>query len=140
VLSDRGACEELAAAGVNDRPGVALADAGDVKNHAIEKIINEHHIQTLIAPDGDTRKEPRPARRGGLYDHVRRILTSDAGAQLYLKHQDTSRSSPVTTKDPAAGRTVRARPRPRSGIGDHDRQLASNSLCRGLDRAGVLSR
>jgi transposase len=83
------ACEELAAAGVSERPGVALADAGYWKNDAIEKIINEHHIQTLVAPDADKRKEPRPGRRGGLYDFTRQILASDAGAQLYLKRQGT---------------------------------------------------
>jgi hypothetical protein len=81
------ACEELAAAGVSEHPGVALADAGYWKNDAIEKIVNEHHIQTLIAPDADKRKGPRPGRRGGLYDFTRQILATDAGAQLYLKRQ-----------------------------------------------------
>lgn len=81
------ACRELAAAGVTERPGVVLGDAGYWKNDAIEKIVNEHHIQTLIAPDADKRKGPRPGRRGGLYDHVRRILATDRGAELYLKRQ-----------------------------------------------------
>lgn len=81
------ALEELAAAGVKERPGVALADAGYWLNDAIEKIINEHHIQTLIAPDADKRKGPRPGRRGGLYDHTRQVLATDWGAQLYLKRQ-----------------------------------------------------
>jgi len=81
------ACEEVAAGGVSERPGVALADAGYWKNDAIEKIVNEHHIQTLVAPDADKRKEPRPGRRGGLYDFTRQILATDAGAQLYLKRQ-----------------------------------------------------
>jgi hypothetical protein len=81
------ACRELAAAGVTERPGVVLGDAGYWKNDAIEKVVNEHHIQTLIAPDADKRKGPRPGRRGGLYDHVRRILATEAGAELYLKRQ-----------------------------------------------------
>jgi hypothetical protein len=81
------ACEELQAAGVSEHPGVALADAGYWKNDAIEKIVNEHHIQTLVAPDADKRKGPRPGRRGGLYDFTRQILATDAGAQLYLKRQ-----------------------------------------------------
>ncbi len=71
------ALEELAAAGVSELPGVALADAGYWKNDAIEKIVNKHHIQTLIAPDADKRKGPRPGRRGGLYDHARQILATD---------------------------------------------------------------
>jgi hypothetical protein len=50
-------------------------------------IVNDLHIQTLIAPDADKRKGPRPGRRGGLYDHVRRILATDRGAELYLKRQ-----------------------------------------------------
>jgi len=80
-------CAELEAAGVTDRPGVVLGDAGYWKNDAIQTIVNELHIQTLIAPDADKRKGPRPGRRGGLYDHVRRILATDRGAELYLKRQ-----------------------------------------------------
>ena len=63
------ACEALEAAGVTDKPGVVLADAGYWRNDAIEAIVNRG-IQTLVAPDADSRKEPRPGRRGGLYDFV----------------------------------------------------------------------
>jgi hypothetical protein len=41
-------------------------------------------IQTLIAPDADRRKDPRPGRRGGLYAFTRRVLATDWGKQLYL--------------------------------------------------------
>jgi transposase len=85
----RTACNELQAAGVSELPGVVLGDAGYWRNDAIEKIVNDLHIQTLIAPDADKRKGPRPGRRGGLYDHVRRILATDRGAELYLKRQGT---------------------------------------------------
>jgi transposase len=81
------ALEEFAVAGVTETPGLVLADAGYWRNDAIEKIINEHHIQTLVAPDADKRKGPRPGRYGGLYDFTREILATDAGAQLYLKRQ-----------------------------------------------------
>ena len=81
------ALQELAAAGANTTPGLVLADAGYWRNDAIEKIINEQHIQTLVAPDADKRKGPRPGRRGGLYGYTRQILATDAGAQLYLKRQ-----------------------------------------------------
>jgi hypothetical protein len=81
------ALQELAAAGVNETPGLVLADAGYWRNDAIEKLINERHIQTLVAPDADKRKGPRPGRRGGLYDFTRQILATDHGAQLYLKRQ-----------------------------------------------------
>ncbi|MCA1700703.1 MAG: transposase, partial [Actinobacteria bacterium] len=84
----RTAREELKAAGLKDMPGVVLADAGYWRNDAIEAIVNEG-IQTLIAPDADKRKQPRPGRRGGLYDFTRRVLATDWGSQLYLKRQGT---------------------------------------------------
>src|SRR5215217_7633812 len=56
--------QQLDAAGVTDKPGVVLADAGYWKNDAIEAIVNQG-IQTLVAPDADKRKQPRPGRRGG---------------------------------------------------------------------------
>ena len=84
----RTARAELEAAGVTDKPGVVLADAGYWKNDAIDAIVGEG-IQTLIAPDADKRKEPRPGRRGGLYDFTRRVLATDWGKQLYLKRQGT---------------------------------------------------
>src|SRR5439155_15592355 len=85
------ACEALEAAGVTDTPGVVLADAGYWKNDAIEAIVNRG-IQTLIAPDADSRKEPRPGRRGGLYDCVRGVLATDWGKQLYLRRQGSVES------------------------------------------------
>src|SRR3989441_1002446 len=85
------ACEALEAAGVSDTPGVVLADAGYWKNDAIEAIVN-NGIQTLIAPDADAGKEPRPGRRGGLYDFVRRILQTEWGKELYLRRQGSVES------------------------------------------------
>lgn len=67
---------------------MVLADAGYWKNEAIEALVGQG-IQTLIAPDADKRKEPRPGRRGGLYDFTRRVLATDWGAELYLKRQGT---------------------------------------------------
>jgi transposase len=78
--------EELHAAGVADSPGVVLADAGYWKNSAIETLCGQG-IATLVAPDADRRKEPRPGRRGGIYDFARRVLATEWGAQLYLKRQ-----------------------------------------------------
>ena len=80
---------ELEAAGVTDKPGVVLADAGYWKNDAIEAIVNQG-IQTLVAPDADRRKEPRPGRRGGLYDFTRSVLATDWGKELYLKRQGSA--------------------------------------------------
>jgi transposase len=82
------AISELEAVGVSDRPGVVLADAGYWKNDAIETLCGEG-IPTLVAPDADRRKQPRPGRRGGPYDFARRVLATDWGKQLYLKRQGT---------------------------------------------------
>jgi DDE family transposase len=79
---------ELDAAGVNETPGVVLADAGYWKNDAIEALCGDG-IPTLVAPDADRRKQPRPGRRGGPYDFARRILATDWGKELYLKRQGT---------------------------------------------------
>jgi transposase len=85
------ACEALEAAGVTDEPGVVLADAGYWRNEAIEALV-ERGIQTLVAPDADARKQPRPGRRGGLYDFVRQVLATDWGKQLYLRRQGSVES------------------------------------------------
>jgi len=82
------AIRELDAAGVSDAPGVVLADAGYWTNDAIETLCNAG-IATLVAPDADRRKQPRPGRRGGRYDFARRVLATDWGKQLYLKRQGT---------------------------------------------------
>src|SRR3954469_10952287 len=79
---------ELEAVGVTETPGVVLADAGYWKNDAIQTLCGEG-IPTLVAPDADRRKAPRPGRRGGPYDFARRVLATDWGQQLYLKRQGT---------------------------------------------------
>ena len=78
--------EELHAAGVTDGLDIVLADAGYWKNSAIEALAGQG-IRPLVAPDADRRKQPRPGRRGGLYDFARRVLATDWGKQLYLKRQ-----------------------------------------------------
>ena len=78
--------EELHAAGVTETLDIVLADAGYWKNSAIEALAGQG-MRPLVAPDADRRKEPRPGRRGGLYDFARRVLATDWGKQLYLKRQ-----------------------------------------------------
>ena len=77
---------ELQAVGVTQKPGIVLADAGYWKNEAIDALVAQG-IQTLVAPDADRRKEPRPGRRGGIYDFARRVLATDSGKELYLRRQ-----------------------------------------------------
>ena len=80
--------EELHAAGVTERLDIVLADAGYWTNSAIEALAAEG-LQPLVAPDADRRKEPRPGRRGGPYDFMRRVLASERGSQLYRRRQAT---------------------------------------------------
>src|ERR671910_1721524 len=80
--------EELHAAGVSDGLDVVLADAGYWTNSAIEALAAEG-LQPLVAPDADRRKQPRPGRRGGLYDFMRRVLASERGNELYRRRQAT---------------------------------------------------
>jgi transposase len=80
------ALHELDAAGVTETPAAVLADAGYWKNDAIEALCADG-IPTLVAPDADRRKQPRPGRRGGLYDFARRVLATDWGTELYLRRQ-----------------------------------------------------
>ena len=65
---------------------MVLADAGYWTNEAIETL-SARGFQMLVAPDADRRKEPRPGRRGGLYDFMRRVLATDHGQQLYAQRQ-----------------------------------------------------
>lgn len=80
------ACRELRGAGRDEQPETVLADAGYWKNEHIDALIAQG-IQTLVAPDADRRKEPRPGRRGGNYDFMRRVLATDWGHELYLQRQ-----------------------------------------------------
>ena len=80
--------EELHAAGVSDRLDVVLADAGYWTNSAIEALAADG-LQPLVAPDADRRKQPRPGRRGGLYNFMRRVLATDPGGELYRRRQAT---------------------------------------------------
>jgi hypothetical protein len=83
------AIRELEAVGVAETPGVVLADAGYWKNDAIDALVAQG-IQTLVAPDADRRKEPRPGRRGGLYDLARRVLATERGQELYCAARASS--------------------------------------------------
>jgi transposase len=77
---------ELEAAGVNETPGVLLADAGYWHQVQMENIINRG-IQVLIPPDAGKRKGTRPGWNGGAYAHMRRVLQTDLGNALYRKRQ-----------------------------------------------------
>ncbi len=78
--------DELAAAGTKLEPGIVLADAGYWQNDGIDRL-RAKGMTPLVAPDADSRKEPRPGRRGGPYDFMRSVLRSDEGSALYSQRQ-----------------------------------------------------
>ena len=78
---------ELEAAGVKDRPEVVLADAGYWHQTQMENVINQG-MQVLIPPDAANGKGARPGWEGGIYAHMRRVLSSDYGGGLYETQGD----------------------------------------------------
>jgi hypothetical protein len=77
---------ELAAAGVTQTPGLAVADAGYWHQIQMQNIINRG-TQVLVPPDSIKRKGARPGWTGGFYEHMRRVLQTDHGAGLYRRRQ-----------------------------------------------------
>ena len=77
---------ELERAGITDTPQVLVADAGYWHQEQMEQVV-ERGIQVLIPPDAGKRKSPRPGWDGGLYAFMRRVLETDAGAELYRKRK-----------------------------------------------------
>ena len=114
--------EELHAAGLSERLDIVLADAGYWTNNAIEALAAEG-LQPLVAPDADRRKEPRPGRRSGLYDFMRRVLATERGGELYRRRQATV--EPVFGQIKANRRADRFLRRGRSAVRSEWRLLAT---------------
>lgn len=76
---------ELETAGVEESPGVVLADAGYWSNEHIDSL-RERGIIPIVAAD-TTRNRPRKTRLGGPYDFMRRVMGTEAGGELYSKRQ-----------------------------------------------------
>ncbi len=102
---------ELAAAGVREAPGVALADAGYWHTEQMQSIINRG-TQVLIPPESPKREAARPGWQGGLYDHMRRVLDTDYGGGLYRKRQGMIESVFAQTKSNRGMGRFRRRGRP----------------------------
>lgn len=77
---------ELAAAGVTERPGIAIADAGYWNHVQMQNVVNRG-TQVLVPPDGSQRKGNRPGWKGGYYQHMRRVLATPLGSELYRLRQ-----------------------------------------------------
>ena len=77
---------ELEAAGVEERPEVALADAGYWNGPQIAAL-EAKGMKVLVPPDADTRKAPSKLRRGGRYQRMRERLAKPEAAALYRRRQ-----------------------------------------------------
>jgi transposase len=79
---------ELAGAGITERPEVVVADAGYWHQAQMESLVSQG-IQVLIPPDAGKRKGTRPGWDGGPYAFMRRVLETPLGNALYRKRQVT---------------------------------------------------
>jgi len=77
---------ELDAIGVEETPGVVLADAGYWHQRQMERAIAQGS-QVLIPPDTGKRHTPRPGWTGGYYAFMRAVLASERGGELYGRRQ-----------------------------------------------------
>jgi hypothetical protein len=78
--------DELRQIGVEQPPGVVLADAGYWHQIQMERLLGDG-LTVLIPPDAKKRAGARPGWDGGLYSFMRRVLDSDTGGALYAKRQ-----------------------------------------------------
>jgi len=78
---------ELEHAGVNARPGIALADSQYWNEQHMDEVIANKHIQVLIPPDSGGRTTPRPGWDGGRYTAMRNVLASPAGREIYRQRK-----------------------------------------------------
>jgi transposase len=104
---------ELAAAGVTETPGLAVADAGYWHQVQMQNIVNRG-TQVLVPPDSIKRKGARPGWAGGFYEHMRRVLQTDHGAELYRKRQ--AMIEPVFAQTKSNRRMGQFRRRGRSAV------------------------
>jgi hypothetical protein len=71
---------------VTDKPDVVLADAGYWHQVQMERLMSDG-LTVLIPPDAKKRKGERPGWQGGLYAFMRRVLSTEPGAELYARRQ-----------------------------------------------------
>jgi hypothetical protein len=77
---------ELQAAGIDETPGVLLADAGYWHSEQMANVVNRG-IAVLIPPDTSRRRTTRRNWEGGHYAFMRRVLATEHGGALYRKRQ-----------------------------------------------------
>src|SRR3954470_14051526 len=77
---------ELRAAGIDESPGVLLADAGYWHGEQMQRIV-DRGIEVLVPPDTGRRRTTRRNWDGGRYDEMRQVLATERGSALYRKRQ-----------------------------------------------------
>jgi transposase len=82
----RAAERQLERAGIDERPKVALADAGYWNGAQIAEL-ERTGTTVLVPPDADTRRAPSRIRRGGRYQRMRERLARPEAAALYRRRQ-----------------------------------------------------
>jgi hypothetical protein len=78
--------KELAAIGVTETPGVAVADSGYWHEQQIDNVIGAG-TSVLIPPDAGKRATPRRGWTGGRYAWMRTVLATDYGGGLYRRRK-----------------------------------------------------
>ena len=127
--------------GVSEQPEAVLPDAG-YWHTAQMQAITERGIEVLIPPDGNMREGTRPGWERGLYELMRRKLTSERGRKLYAQPaealQPLDRRHRLTPADPRLRDTVRpyhrAGPDSRSPHFRRPRDKAGSELARRCGR------
>jgi Transposase DDE domain len=72
--------------GVAEQPQAVIADCGYW--HSVQmQAITERGIEVLIPPDGNMREGKRPGWENGLYELMRRKLSTDRGRKLYAQRK-----------------------------------------------------
>jgi transposase len=94
---------ELADAGVEESPGVVLADAGYWSNEHIDSL-RKRGIIPIVAAD-TTRNRPRKTRLGGPYDFMRRVMATPRPVASSIRNGSawSSRSSPRSRRTGGSG-------------------------------------
>jgi transposase len=77
---------ELAKAGIDEKPKLALADAGYWNSPQID-VLEARAIKVLCPPDADSRKAPTKIRSGPDYERMRRRLREPEAEAAYRRRQ-----------------------------------------------------
>ena len=78
------ALAQLERAGIEQQPGVVLADAGYFNTGQIDRL-RDRGIRPLVSPDASGRDTPGLTRRKPAYDQMRDDINSPDGRELYKR-------------------------------------------------------